>query len=90
MNHYWTYLVYQFQEHFILNRGVDNWNRLPPEVVKASSKNLFKKMVDEINASRYFFIVEISDTILPTSIDNYNLSHSVLFSVCFRKLFQIK
>ncbi|RNA38920.1 hypothetical protein BpHYR1_036157 [Brachionus plicatilis] len=35
-----------------------------------------------------FFIVEISDTILPTSIDNYNLSHSVLFSVCFRKLFQ--
>ncbi|RNA05778.1 RNA-directed DNA polymerase from mobile element jockey-like, partial [Brachionus plicatilis] len=36
------------REHFILNRVVDNWNKLPPEVVKASSKNLFKKMVDEI------------------------------------------
>ncbi|RNA08277.1 hypothetical protein BpHYR1_048740 [Brachionus plicatilis] len=31
---------------------VDNWNRLPAEEVKASSKNLFMKMVDEINASR--------------------------------------
>ncbi|RNA25074.1 RNA-directed DNA polymerase from mobile element jockey-like [Brachionus plicatilis] len=40
------------REHFILNRVVDNWNRLPPEVVKASLKNLFKKMVDEINTSR--------------------------------------
>ncbi|RNA30976.1 RNA-directed DNA polymerase from mobile element jockey-like [Brachionus plicatilis] len=40
------------REHFILNRVVDNWNKLPPEVVKASSENLFKKMVDEINSSQ--------------------------------------
>ena len=39
------------RENFILNRVVDNWNGLPPEIVKAGSKNLFKKMVDAFNSS---------------------------------------
>ena len=39
------------REHFILNRVVDNWNRLPPEVLAATSKDNFKKKLDDFLAS---------------------------------------
>ena len=49
-------LVKQFtkisqREHFMLNRVVDNWNKLPTTVVEARSKNIFKRKLDEHNTA---------------------------------------
>ena len=39
------------KEHLILNRVIDNWNRVPPEVLAATSKDNFKKKIDQFLAS---------------------------------------
>lgn len=39
------------REHFILNRVVNNWNKLPPAVIEVKSKNEFKKKLDEFNTA---------------------------------------
>ena len=39
------------RENFMLNRVVDNWNKLPKMVVEAKSKNFFKKKLDEFNTA---------------------------------------
>ena len=39
------------RENFMLNRVVDNWNKLPKMVVEARSKNFFKKKLDEFNTA---------------------------------------
>jgi ribonucleases P/MRP protein subunit RPP40 len=39
------------REHFLLNRVVDIWNKLPPDVVNAKSKNSFKKRLDDFYKS---------------------------------------
>ena len=41
------------RKHFVLNRVVDNWNRLPAEVLTANSKNGFKKKLDDFILAKY-------------------------------------
>ena len=35
------------REHFLSNRVVDNWNRLPANIISADTKNSFKKKIDD-------------------------------------------
>ncbi len=39
----------QQREHFLLNRVIDKWNKLPPDVLNATSKNSFKNKLDKHN-----------------------------------------
>lgn len=44
------YTKISHREHFILNQEVDNWNSLLMEVLEATSKENFKKKLDEFLA----------------------------------------
>ena len=35
------------REHFLSNRVIDNWNRLPADIISVENKNSFKKKIDD-------------------------------------------
>ena len=44
------------QQNFFSHRTIDNWNKLPPNVVNAGSINSFKNLLDNFYSDKLFIV----------------------------------